>query len=367
MTTMSERMNVMAKKYWTSEEIDKTEAQYRILVSERSTGKSYDVKKKRLINAYNNGNRFWYLRCTPGEINATGTMEYFNDAPISEITNGEFSTVFAYGGQLFFANLDKKGKYLKGPLIGWYGNLYAYESYKSHAYTDCTDIIYEEFINNKPHSDQEPYWLQQFVSTVFRDKSGIVWMIGNTVNKINVYSQEWQLENFCNMKEGQIDVYTKHSKGEDGEDVETKIAVEFCTSLGSSSKMFFGNAAKSIKGGEWDVYEQNKITHKELEDFTMAYELLLEGYGFGYIMQLYVKDDGDCILYVYPRGNHNRRFTRIISEKFSTNPLITPTFKTDIRPEQIMKELFYNNKICFPTDRIGTDFNNLVQQKKFKL
>ena len=357
----------MAKKYWTSEEIDKTEAQYRILVSERSTGKSYNVKFNRLKEAYENGWRFWYLRCHSFEIKATGVMEYFNDAPVAKITNDEYTTVFAYGGQLFFANQDNRGKYIKGPLIGWYGDLDHFESYKSHAYTDCHSIIFEEFINNQAHDEQEPYWLQQFVSTVFRDNTGVVWMIGNTVNKINVYTEEWQLENFCNMKEGQIDVYTKHSKGENGEDIETKIAVEFCTSLGSSSKMFFGNAAKSIKGGEWDVYEQNKISHDLLKDFQMCYELLLEGYGFGYVMQLFVKDDGDAILYVYPRGNNNRRFTRIISEKFSTNPLITPSFRKDIKPEVLMRELFYNNKICFPTDRIGTDFNNLVEQKKFKL
>ena len=354
------------KKYWTSEEIDKTEAQYRILVSERSTGKSYNVKTNRLKEAYEKGWMFWYLRCNPLEIKATGVMEYFNDAPVEEITHGEYTRVFAFGGQLFFANMSARGKYEKGPQIGWYGDLYHYGTYKSHAYTDCHNIIFEEFINDMPHDEHEPYWLQQLVSTIFRDNTGVVWMIGNTVNKINVYTEEWQLENFCNMKPGEIDVYDKHSTGPEGEDIITKIAVEFCQSLGSTSKMFFGNAAKSIKGGEWDVYEQNKIPNEELQKFKMVYEVVLQGFGFKYLMQLYIGQNGDRFVYVKPHTTA-RKIRRIISEQWSPDPMITPSFNTDIRPEAMMKELFYNNKLVFPTDRIGTDFQNLINQKKFKL
>ena len=358
----------MAKKYWTSEEIDKTEAQYKILVSERSTGKSYDVKKKRIENLLKNPeeHKFWYLRCQPNEVKATGVMEYFNDAPIEQLSNGAYTCVFAFGGQLFLANRTIKGKYEKGPLAGWYGDLYHYGLYKSHAYVGCSDIIYEEFINNAPHDPQEPYWLQQFVSTVFRDNTGTVWMIGNTVNKINVYSEEWQLENFCNMKPGQIDVYDKHSTGPEGEDIITKIAVEFCDTLGSHSKMFFGNAAKSIKGGEWDVYEQNKIPHADLVNYRMIYEIVIQGFGFKYLMQLYIGKDGERFVYVKPHTT-DRKIRRIITEAWSPNPMVTPAFRTDLKPEQMMRDCFYNNKIVYPTDRIGTDFMNLINQKKWKL
>lgn len=68
-------------------------------------------------------------------------------------------------------------------------------------------------------------------------------MVANTISRVCPYFQQWSLQNIPKMKEGQIDRYRID---------ETDIAVEMSPSRKEKSKMFFGQAAKSIQGGQWE-------------------------------------------------------------------------------------------------------------------
>ena len=167
-------------KYYDISNVLKTEAQYIILLGQRSNGKSYQAKLTVLKNAYKNKKNFVYLRRWQADIKTKAIKSYFADMPISKITNGEYSGIEAWNGDIYFTKEDEKGNIVKGQTIGKYCALNEYERYKSWAFVDYEYILFEEFITDATYLNDEPRQLQQFVSTVARHKKLTVLMIGNT-------------------------------------------------------------------------------------------------------------------------------------------------------------------------------------------
>ena len=81
----------------------------------------------------------------------------------------------------FDTDTDKNKKV---KLLGYVRALIKAAQYKSGDYTDCTDIIYEEFIAEAGarYLPGEPNELQSFVSTVARLRKISVWLVGNTIS-----------------------------------------------------------------------------------------------------------------------------------------------------------------------------------------
>ena len=99
----------MKQNYYRLTKIDKLNAQYNILLGERSNGKSYAVKEKIINDAYKNNNKFVLLRRFDLEIKASLVEQYFKDfcgGMIETITNGKCNTIVAYRGQIYLAFYD---------------------------------------------------------------------------------------------------------------------------------------------------------------------------------------------------------------------------------------------------------------------
>src|SRR5574344_2422520 len=104
-------------KYYDITNVLKTEAQYIILLGQRSNGKSYQAKLTVLKNAYKNKKNFVYLRRWQADIKTKAIKSYFADMPISKITNGEYSGIEAWNGDIYFTKEDEKGNIVKGQTI----------------------------------------------------------------------------------------------------------------------------------------------------------------------------------------------------------------------------------------------------------
>src|SRR5574344_1321684 len=99
----------MKQKYYRLDKIKKVDAQYKMLLGERSNGKSYAVKEDALQDAWSDDNKkFIYLRRWDLECKPSFTEQYFLDAPISAITKGEADTIVVYMGKIFFAKYDEE-------------------------------------------------------------------------------------------------------------------------------------------------------------------------------------------------------------------------------------------------------------------
>lgn len=361
-----------------------THAQYLMLLGQRANGKSYQVKNKCCIADawdYINGiltttryckkgeerrtGKFIYLRRWQADIKAKGVEEYFDDSKkfIKELTNGMYEGVTAYNGSLYLYTINEDGHKVKSEEIGRYHDLNELERWKSRAFVDFTNIVYEEFITNGVYLDDEPAMLQQYVSTIARLDEITVYLVGNTLSRVCPYFKEWCLEGVLKQKQGTIDLYHYHVKDEDGKDSIINIAVEYCANAKVENKMFFGQSAKQIISGEWDTKDCPKLPRKQSE-YEKVYEVLVVYQSFKFVIELLVEPfKGGKICFVYPFTG-KRKFNRILTDEFSDSPYKTAHLDTSRIAEAYINECFRQNKVCYSDNLTGSDFRTVNEQFK---
>lgn len=353
-----------------------THAQYIMLLGQRANGKSYQVKNPCCIeDAWDYINdrlttsryckagetrktgKFIYLRRWQADIKAKGVEEYFDDSKkfIKKLTNGLYDGVTAYNGSLYFYHLEEDGSKTKSAEIGRYHDLNELERYKSRAFVDFTNIIYEEFITDGIYLDDEPTKLQQYVSTIARLEEITVFLVGNTLSRVCPYFSEWCLEGVLKQKQGTIDMYHYHV----GDSV-INIAVEYCASANIENKMFFGQASKQIISGEWDTKDVPKLPRKQ-SSYEKVYEILVVYQKFEFVIELLVEPyNGGKICFIYPHSaKSKKKFARVISDVFTDNPMQTSRLDMNRIAEQYINECFMNNKVCYSDNLTGSDFRTV--------
>lgn len=350
----------MAKRtYYNISNLLKTNAQWLMLLGQRANGKSYQVKKTVLEDAYKGKGYFVYLRRYKADLKQSFVTAYFEDMPISKITNGEYDTVRAINGSIYFVALDETGDTSNRKLIGRYCALNEAVRYKSQVFKDYTSIVYEEFITDDIYLNDEPRLLQQFVSTVARLDKIRVFLVGNTLSRVCPYFSEWCLEGVLKQKQGTIELYHYHTE----QDITVTIAVEYCANTNNENAMFFGQSAKQIITGEWDVKELPKLPRAQYE-YEKLYEVKLIYQSFKFCIELLVEpNDGGLLLFVYPLTT-DRKIYRIITDTFSDLPNVTSRLDKDRKAELLMIKCFMLNKICFSDNLTGSDFYKVLDKMK---
>ena len=91
----------MAKKFYSLDNMKKTKAQYRMLLGEKSNGKSYAVKSELIKDAYLNNRKFVYMRRYREDLKTVDVNAYFADAPVRDITKHNYERVIVDKGILF--------------------------------------------------------------------------------------------------------------------------------------------------------------------------------------------------------------------------------------------------------------------------
>lgn len=361
----------MAKssKYYDITNLLSTKAQYLMLLGQRSNGKSYQVKETVIKDAYEyiksdgkRGSRFIYLRRWVTDIKAKAVKAYFDDftefnkdnkLAVKELTEQMYVDIEAWNGFIYFVGIDEKGERYRTQPIGRYCALNEYERYKSQAFINYKNIVFEEFITDATYLNNEPTQLQQFCSTVLRDVEGRVFLVGNTLSRVCPYFNEWCLDGVLKQKQGTIEIYHHHIK----DDI-VNIAVEYCANANIKNTMFFGQSAKQIVSGEWDTKEVPKLPRK-LEEYERVYEVLVEYQSFKFILDLLIEpEEGGVIVYIYPNTS-GRQIDRIITEQFSDSPFISARLDTTKRPEYLINECFRRGKVCYSDNLTGADFNHV--------
>lgn len=343
-----------------------------MLLGQRANGKSYQVKKLCLEEAFNgmeNGtNKFMYLRRWKEDIKQDSVSSYFNDAPVAEITNGKYSGVTAYHGYIYFTyidDMDDEPKVKRAePAIGQYWSLNERERAKSLVFKGFKNMIYEEFITDKLYlSENEPSYLMQYMSSVFRHEAGRVFLVGNTLSRVCPYFSEWSLEPVLKMKPGELHIFRYKLNEDDPDEDDIIMAVEYCQNANYKNKMFFGQTAKQIISGEWETRNAPKLP-KRLECYEKVYELMIEYQSFKFILQLLIDSKtGGIITYIYPLTS-KRKILRIITERFSDNPFISARLDLSKKPEALIDNCFKTNKVCYSDNLTATDFKHVTETFK---
>lgn len=349
----------MAKqKYYRLTNILKKKATYNMLIGERSNGKSYALKEHCIKQAYEKDRWFIYLRRFDMEIKPSLVNTYFLDAPITAITNNEYTNIVAWSGNLYFANIGEDGKIIKGRQCGYTRALTGAQHYKSGAYDIVDNMVFEEFISDTYYIPNEVNNLMQLVSTVFRRRKGNVFLIGNTISRVCPYFSEWQLSKIPRQPQGTIDIY-EHSTDqldEDGNQVVVKIAVEVCENSGKNSSMFFGQLANSINGGAWQTKAMPHLpVHRK--ECDLMYEFFFEYMDFKFKIEV-LEYKGNVMLHVHNWTTQFKDSQRVISNKTYHWNLATRGF-TPLHPnESTVFQMIKTGTIYYADNLTGADFEN---------
>lgn len=337
------------------------------IIGMRSNGKSYEVKFDSISRAYNEGKKIAYVRRWDTDIKAKAVKSYFDDMreasngykAIAEITNGEWEGIDAYQGFLYFYRYGENGKVERSKNdIGRYLAVNMAEHYKSQTFINYGTLVYEEVLTNKVYVNDEPHQLMNLVSTIFRDEDDDIriYLVANTISRVSPYISEWGLHNIPNQKPDTIDVY--HLTREDGTVVD--FAVQNTEVIETKSKLFFGNSQKQIQGGEWESKEVPKL-QKPLGYYGKIYDLLVDYDNFKFrLMLLCDEANGGLTVYIYPYKG-KKKFQRIVTDKYSTDPLITPYIDPRLSvAEKMIVECFKKGKVAFSDNLTGADFQGLT-------
>lgn len=349
------------QKYYNLSNLLQTESQYKMLLGERSNGKSYSVKEYSLKDAYKNNNQFAYIRRWREDIKSASVEAYFSDMNIEEITNGEYNCITVYRGTIYFAN-NVDGVITKGKIIGFTFCLTGETHYKSLAYPNVVNAIFEEFITKSGYLPNEVKTLESLISTIFRRRTGTIFLIGNTLSRLCPYFTEWELTHVPKQKQGTIDIYNHYTdqKDENGKPIIVSIAVEYCANNSNNTKLFFGKSKMTVSG-EWDTKEFPHLENR-FNSYKKYYELLYEYTSFSFVVTLLSNEKNEPFLYVYPYTK-DRVIKRKVSDKFSIDKMTTLYLSFLTKYDKLVKDLINEKKIVFSDNLTGTEFYQTLKEK----
>lgn len=350
--------------YWNSENAIKSKAQYKMIIGERGNGKSYAIKYHALERFLKNNEEFIYLRRSREDIKNTSVESYFSDINVEKLTKGKYQAIIAWGGRVYFSKLEK-GVLKRSLCIGYYMALSTWEHSKSAQFPNVTTMIFEEFTTsrtmafNTTYLQNESDKLMQLVSTVFRDRLGTVYLIGNTVDRTCPYFFDWNLDFIPKMHNGdstEISVPISDTKV-------VTIYVEKTDNENNSHGMIFGKVREVIAGGKWEIKEYITIFPKC--DVERIYKLYYVN-RLKFVIELCVDtDNGKLFNFIYPYTKESiPKNSRIIEPNYlllDTSGYHTTDINELNKCEKAILENIRKNSTVYSSNDCGTDFNSLFE------
>lgn len=347
-------------EYYNINRILPQKAVFNILLGQRSNGKSYSVKMECVKEAFLGMGNLIYLRRWDLELKQDDIQDYFKDCPVADITGGKYNFIEVYRKRIYLAHITEE-EAVRGPCIGRAASLSSAEHLKSVIQRgEYKNIIYEEFCTNSGYIRNEPNALMQFVATCFgAQHTGRVWLIGNTVSRYNPYFYTWQLRNIQKMVPGDLDIYEFTT--EDGNKI--KLAVEFCSTMKMSNKMYFGDSAAQITTGVWETESQQGIP-EDFGSFKVAYQVFLQQEQFSFLLKVIENKKQERLLLVAPADPEDKDKTaRKILDKVSGDPMATDRLVPLTAGDNVMILLFKLGKVVFANNLTGSDFKSILKTK----
>lgn len=200
-------------------------AHYRLMVGERSNGKSYAVLNYHLDKFIDSGYteplaiiRRWDEDFRGGNSQKTCYDSLMHNGEgknvIEEKTEGIFYGVEYFNGRYYMTQKEeqKDGTYkvVRSDIVIAYAfSINASEHYKGAQFPTITTILFDEFITQQQYLPDEFIMFMNLISTIVRQRDNLeIFMCANTISKYCPYIQEMGLTKFKNQEIGTIDTYT---------------------------------------------------------------------------------------------------------------------------------------------------------------
>lgn len=283
--------------YYNVADINKTNATYKIIIGKRSNGKTYAIMENIIKEYFKTGNPSIYLRRYDTDIKSVAMKNIISPKLyklIDKLSNHKYNTVEYKAKKLYLAKYDKlKDKIITSSNVLLYA--YALNTWEHEKGGDVGDIYclcFDEFLTRQSYLPDEFIQFANVVSSVKRDRTIEIYMLGNTVNKFCPYWDEMGLYDIENQKQGTICIYTYNSD-------KLTVAVEYCADSENTKETdyyfaFNNPSLDMIKSGTWEEssYRHLRERYTKTDIYFIFYVLfaghLIKGTVFKRNKQLFI-------------------------------------------------------------------------------
>ena len=318
-------------KYYSLKKILEKNAQYNMIIGERSNGKTYSVLEYGLQRYIEKGEQMAIIRRWQDDLTGKRGATIFDalvmNNEITRLTAGEWTGIYYYSGRWYLSRYTGKKRVLNEKPIAYAFSLTGMEHDKSTSYPGVTTVLFDEFLSRSMYLPEEFVIFMNVLSTIIRERANVkIFMLGNTVNKYCPYFAEMGLSHVKDMKPGDIDLYRYG-------DSDLIVAVEYTkpNKKGKDNDLYFAfdNPKLSmITGGKWeiDIYPHCPVRYKpcnikyiyfiRFDDELLQCEVVfINNITFTFIHRKTTeyKDNITNIIYdpdYSPLPNHRRKITR---------------------------------------------------------
>ena len=258
-------------KYYSLKEILKRDAQYNMIFSPRSNGKTFSVLEYGLKEYVEHGGQMAIIRRWQEDIRGKRASQVFDSLSnaddgnhISKITKGEWTDIFYNAGKWYLAKYENGVRIHSDEPFAFAFALSNMEHDKSISYSGVTTIMFDEFLTRGAYLPDEFVLFMNLISTIVRQRNNVqIFMLANTVNKYCPYFAEMGLNHVKTQKQGTIDIYTYGNS-------ELTVALEYCGNISETGKpsdkyfAFDNPKLQMITGGAWelDIYPHLSVEMK---------------------------------------------------------------------------------------------------------
>ena len=357
------------QKYYDRTAIDATDASYRLIIGQRSNGKTYSVLKTIIEQYLTEGKRSAYIRRYAEEITPKNCQLLFSQPSliqlIIQLSGGEYNGTFYRANCFYFAFYDEDGKKQRQDPIPFCitRSVNTWETTKGQDAGELHLLCYDEFMTRSGYLSDEFVKFCNLLSSLIRDrKDCVIYMLANSVNKYCPYFEEMGLQDVDKMEQGEIRVYTYNNS-------DLKVAVEYCATVEATkktaSKYFaFENAQLAmITSGAWEIKNYDRAP------YPLHEEDILKRFYISFGGQLIC---GEIILRSPDLFIFFRRQTKDIeideltpyySSEFSTSACHVRFLQDCPTPlHKLIKDLIVKKAMCFATNEVGELIRNWLQE-----
>lgn len=172
--------------YYNIAPIDATGAIYRLIVGQRSNGKTYSVCRHIIEDYFNEGKRGAYIRRYEESITPKNLQSLFNPhlQLIWELSEHKWNSIFYRAKEFHLCAIDSEGKIIAKDDTAFCitAAINTSENTKGEDRGEVHTIVFDEFMTRSGYLNNEFVRFMNLLSTLIRDReNAVVYMLANTV------------------------------------------------------------------------------------------------------------------------------------------------------------------------------------------
>lgn len=361
------------KMFYDIKPIDDTNAVYRMIIGQRSNGKTFSVCKHVIENYFEKGERSAYIRRYEEDITPKNIASLFDPhlADIIALSDGQYNGIYYRAKEFHLCYYDEDGNITsKDPTAFCIcRSINTAEHTKGQDAGEVHTIVFDEFATRNGYLNNEFVLFCNLLSSLIRNRDNtVIYMLANTVNRYCPYFKEMGLKDVENMPQGQIFVYTYGNK-------DLTVAVEYCDPVKATEKVaskyfaFDNPQLEMITTGAWELQFYPHAPYKIIENW-IRYEFYIE-FGGQLIKGEIVANSPDLFIFFHPQTKDvdlNAK-TVFYTSEFTSSRLHCRYLKdtpTDLH--KLIYSLIVKKAVCFSDNECGELFRNwLIETQGLKI